>query len=414
MISIRPLKGPRPTVHMHDIDRSGDRVQTLARALELQNCQLPNKRILMLVILLYCIFLFLSVRSDLDDSHEPVNRYRGEAGDTKPYKPVTGGHYERMTSKYSTIYSTDELIGRLPCRQLTFESDLSGRIYKSPRSGHFVYEPDGCLLRRLGAAEARACLSSKRLVWMGDSVMRYQFTSLAAFLATGGYQNPYDDGGSSEPSVSNVNHWPGRFSGYYTGLVKFLKAKLSSQGTAKCVRCSKKTAEENWYVTFKKDSISLDFKYLYKYPTWSRVGTVGLDWALGRHQRGGSDNRVPEDRPPPDFVIFNMCTWWSGSNMTSLLIEMEKIFDHGENLMSSNPDLKLIWRTCLDVRFSDVSPQLDDLARDRGWIVYDLRPVHIANVKQGIHWSWNGTSVHWIQLGYETFNDILLNVICND
>ena len=372
-----------------------------------------------MINILIVLSIAFTIRPSHGDSYQLVHRYRAEAGVEDPFKPIAGGHYERMMSKESTIYSTDELAARPPCQQLTFESDLSGKIYKSPDSGHFLYEPDACLLRRLDAAETRACLSGKRLVWMGDSVMRYQFTSLAAFLATGGYQNPYDDGEASEPSVSNVNHWPGRFNGYYTGLIKWLKRKMSGEGTAECVRCSKKKAEENFYVTFEKDSIMLDFKYLYKYPTWSQVGKKGLDWALGpRHQVGDGKSRArakltePQDRPRADFVIFNMCTWWSGSNMTTLLIEMDSIFAHGEMLINSNPDLKLIWRSCLDIRFSEVAPRMDAMARDRGWLVYDLRPIHEATLKQGIHWRWNGTSVHWIQLGYETFNDALLNVLC--
>ena len=216
----------------------------------------------MFISILLCISA-LSVRSDDDQArYEPAQRYRDVP---KRFKPLVGGHYERMTSQDSTVYSTDQLNGRKPCRQLTFESDLLGRIYKSPQSGHYLYEPDACLLRRLDAAETRSCLAGKRMVWMGDSVMRYQVLSLVAFLASGGYQNPYDDGFTVEPSISNVNHWPGRFNGYYSGAIKFLKGKMGRQGSAECVRCSKQKAEENWYTDITKDSISLDFKYLCGY-----------------------------------------------------------------------------------------------------------------------------------------------------
>ena len=83
-------------------------------------------------------------------------------------------------------------------------------------------------------------------------------------------------------------------------------------------------------------------------------------------------------------------------------------------LIKNNPGIKLIWRSCLDIRFADVAPRMDEMARDRGWLVLDLRPTHEATLKQGIHWRWNGTSVHWIQLGYETFNDVLFNVMCKE
>lgn len=375
----------------------------------------------MFITLILCISV-LSVRSANDQAkrYEAKHRYQDAA---KRFKPLSGGHYERMTSKDSSIYSTDQLDCRPPCRQLSFESDLTGSIYKSPQSGHFLYEPDACILRRLNAAESRSCLAGKRIVWMGDSVMRYQTLSLVAFLASGTYQNPYDDGGSSEPSISNVNHWPGRFNGYYPGAIKLLKSKLGKQGTAECVRCSKQKAEENWYTTFSKESIFLDFKYLYRYPTFAKVGINGLNWAVAPsfrkvvadHPRA-LRHTDPKDRPRPDLIIFNMCTWWSSSNMTGLLAEMGQIFAHGETMMSksrdSNGDLQLVWRSCLDLRFASVAPQLDRMAKDHGWLVYNLRPVLEATSRQKIHWRWNGTSVHWIQLGYETFNDILLNIMC--
>jgi hypothetical protein len=374
------------------------------------------------------LILFMMVfcaRSDNQPSYEAKQRYRGEATG-KRFKPLVGGHYERMASRESIIYSTDQLKGRQPCNdgQLTFESDVSGRVYKSQQTGHFLYEPDACILRRLDAAEVRTCLAGKRIVWMGDSVMRYQALSLIAFLASGGYQNPYDDGGSIEPSISNVNHWPGRFSGYYSGAVKFLKGLMGRQGTAECIKCSKQKAEENWYATFTAEPISLDFKYLYRYPSFAKVGVNGLNWAVapgfkepsGDHSRALRKQTEPKDRPPPNFIIFNMCTWWHSSNMTGLLVEMEQIFAHGEKLASdaraSGGDLQLVWRSCLDLRFTSVAPQLDEMARDHGWLVYNLRPVLEATERQKIHWRWNGTSVHWIQLGYETFNDILLSILC--
>ena len=134
------------------------------------------------------------------------------------------------------------------------------------------------------------------------------------------------------------------------------------------------------------------------------------------HSRALKKQTEPKDRPLTDYIIFNMCTWWSGTNMTGLLMEMGQIFAHGESLMSesraSKGSLQLIWRSCLDLRFVKVSPQLDAMAREHGWLIYNLRPVLEATERQRIHWRWNGTSVHWIQLGYETFNDILLNILC--
>ena len=57
-----------------------------------------------------------------------------------------------------------------------------------PRSKHYLYEPDACRLRRLSSSQTLSCLEGSRVVFIGDSVMRYQYTSLVRFIAAGGYQ----------------------------------------------------------------------------------------------------------------------------------------------------------------------------------------------------------------------------------
>jgi hypothetical protein len=66
------------------------------------------------------------------------------------------------------------------------------------------WEPKECRLRRLSAQQAAQCLSGQRIAFIGDSVTRYQFTSLAYFLTHGVYQHPFDPN-TTEPSVTNSN-----------------------------------------------------------------------------------------------------------------------------------------------------------------------------------------------------------------
>mmetsp|Transcript_5297 Transcript_5297/g.16036 ORF Transcript_5297/g.16036 Transcript_5297/m.16036 type:complete len:215 (+) Transcript_5297:2769-3413(+) len=124
------------------------------------------------------------------------------------------GYFSKMLNTSTQLFSSSKLEGRPQCTQLGFGGSMAGSWYKDDRSGNLMYELEACRLRRLGAAATRACLAGQRIVFLGDSVMRYQFTSLVHFLASGAYQNPYDDG---LHSVSNVDHWKHDYLRMYRG-----------------------------------------------------------------------------------------------------------------------------------------------------------------------------------------------------
>lgn len=60
-------------------------------------------------------------------------------------------------------------------------------------AGQVFFEPSGCRLRRRTHAQAMQCLTGKRISFAGDSVSRFHFTSLAAWLTTGYLPQPYED-----------------------------------------------------------------------------------------------------------------------------------------------------------------------------------------------------------------------------
>jgi len=69
------------------------------------------------------------------------------------------------------------------------------RVYPPPsslqtlsRTQHYLYEPDACRLRRLSSDKTLDCLEGSHVAFVGDSITRYQFTSLVRFIAAGGYQ----------------------------------------------------------------------------------------------------------------------------------------------------------------------------------------------------------------------------------
>lgn len=45
--------------------------------------------------------------------------------------------------------------------------------------------------------------------------------------------------------------------------------------------------------------------------------------------------------------------------------------------------------------------------------VYDVRAIAAAAEAQRLEIKWDNTSVHFLPVAYEQFNDLLLNTICN-
>ncbi|GAX79272.1 hypothetical protein CEUSTIGMA_g6712.t1 [Chlamydomonas eustigma] len=200
----------------------------------------------------------------------------------------------KINGQQSYALTTQQLLGKPMCRQLTFNDNLTGRIYQDPLTGHYMYEPDACRLRRLSAQHTLQCLKGMEVVFVGDSVTRYQYTSLIHFLAAGGYQNPYDDG---HHSVSSVSHWDRNYPMLYKGVPSLVNKHMNKNGllgSATCDKCDKAKSMEEWRFRVKKkgqssnSTIKIDYKYVYKYPTFHDAGMNALRWAVMGRQSAGS------------------------------------------------------------------------------------------------------------------------------
>lgn len=77
------------------------------------------------------------------------------------------------------------------CPALSFTTPLQGHFEEGgdfgPRFQLYV-----CNLRRLTPDQALSCLAGRRVIWVGESLTRYQSASLAYWLAEGRYQHPFD------------------------------------------------------------------------------------------------------------------------------------------------------------------------------------------------------------------------------
>lgn len=140
--------------------------------------------------------------------------------------------------------------------------------------------------------------------------------------------------------------------------------------------CDKSKSREEWLFTLFDNSTALDFRYVYRHPTWSAAGIAALNWAMGqaadkiptpqlpggaggglpseggrrlrRHKSKRKEAAVaatpagaglaaptPASRPAPDIVVFNMCAWWGRKNKAGLLGYMREVFQHGRALMDA-------------------------------------------------------------------------------
>ena len=57
-------------------------------------------------------------------------------------------------------------------------------------------------------AQARECFRDKTIVWVGDSVTRFQFLSLVNLLAFGSYPGPPTGGRRPRSVLTSFKPWP--------------------------------------------------------------------------------------------------------------------------------------------------------------------------------------------------------------
>jgi hypothetical protein len=135
----------------------------------------------------------------------------------------------------------DELMQRQnsPYRDGVFLTSHATKIQWVPRADGSRQLELGeiCRLKRYTSSEANQCLADKHLSMIGDSLTRYQFTSLAYFLENGRFQSRFgrppsrnapclhiDETGQptcapfATPSVTNHYEWKGGWNGYFRGL----------------------------------------------------------------------------------------------------------------------------------------------------------------------------------------------------
>lgn len=240
------------------------------------------------------------------------------------------------------------------------------------------------------ADEALACLAHRRIVWLGDSLTRYQVMALVFWLANGEYQDPYDFVASGGvPSFSNEHTWPS-WQVYLDQVPKL----LAEDGciTATCHDCvhafdalpkdSQQASMEIHFFEFSLTSgakVIIEFRLLLGRYTVLEEGTKALNWALNR-----SLDAIP------DVLIFNMGIFvvhsdYNAQNVTVLLHLYETLFQHATIILAAHGPraTSIVFKatTPFDLpkdstswphMFYRIEPLLRELAAFYGILYYDV------------------------------------------
>ncbi|EFN58654.1 hypothetical protein CHLNCDRAFT_140917 [Chlorella variabilis] len=110
-----------------------------------------------------------------------------------------------------------------------------------------------CRLRRFTAEEARTCLAGRPVVFVGDSLSRYSFLSLAAFLHNGSWPALTDC-----PNILHKHTWAISLQGY------FQRSTDAFQGRMLC-DCTT-TKDESRTYEYPRANLSLYFKWWTGWP----------------------------------------------------------------------------------------------------------------------------------------------------
>lgn len=356
-----------------------------------------------------------------------------------PYDFKASIHYQNMASNETDIALYPEEDAKSYCGLLKAEPGMVpaeiqlGRWYIS-KSGEYYYEPEMCRLRRLSAEEARTCLRDKYIIFVGDSISRYQYVSFVHFLSRRQYMERYAN--ASQPSLDVEFEW-NNFTEYFQGGSTLLSDVVDGEGEEIC-DCKRGV---DWYIDLYEGKIWENRNFaLHKYtidghkfidsklrvsyfsasdfPDLEHSALHAITRAL-RHRHHGE--------PSPDVVLLNVGLWaWSSRffvpNPMSLRYLVEDLLETGKalakNLMTRHP-VQLFWKSTTPLReWTSKDGEIEAMEEDAReiakasqlWKVLDIRAIAGAALKQKLDIYVDKS--HFIPVVYEQFNDLLLNHIC--
>lgn len=324
-----------------------------------------------------------------------VTRY----GNAEVHSP-DGPNYHSQFSPSTVFPLVHKVAHRKSCLKLEFSAPVEGAFYRDS-VGHTFYELRDCNLRRMSHKETRNCLAGTRIVFLGDSVTRFQYLALVQFLAAGYYPHPYDDG---SPSVTNNHHWGTSWPDFYEGVLFVLRKYLPEGAKLTCDDCvhTPTKVTEHWHFELPNEpggSIILDYSYIWNKPSFQNSTAAGLLWAFA-------------SGVVPDLVLVNQGAFFGlGTKENDYLPVVKQLLKEGRAI-AADATTQLIWKTATNSNLDKWAPTVQQYAAEYGWKVYDVRAIVKAAERQHLSLTWNKKSVHLFPVAYEQFNDLLLNIVC--
>jgi hypothetical protein len=329
--------------------------------------------------------------------------------------PVFHGHWYSKCN-ISDLPSWEAAVRSRPwCK--TDSQLYTGRWYQT-HHGEVLYEPDRCVLKRLAAPAARACLANKTIQFVGDSLSRYQYLSLAHFLSRGTYPQRYGDD-PDQPNIcmempaANGRNWTRFFersSRQLSGSSYHISAKEQCN-------CHRHKIDANIYenrrlhVTMLEGgqpagSIDMVFNFTISYPSIHGAFQRAVHYGLA-HLKA-------------DIVVGNVGVWlnhgsaYTGLSADNLTQMWDPIFALAKTLQLGRAPIA-IWRTISDGGYRPAvtvtSKVLTSVARARGWRVLDSEYVTLQAKAQGVAMRWD--HAHYLPAMYDQWNDLLLHQLCS-
>ena len=270
------------------------------------------------------------------------------------------------------------------------------------RDDSLVYEPAACNMFRISARQARQCLVGRHVFFVGDSLTRYQYVSLAHFIGRLEYPDQFA-GEPSRPSVCIEREWDS-WDSFYSNGAEILGATRGAAGKEH-IDADHEASRENRILVMKNilghpdTEIKLEMRvFVNKEPD----GLLSVFDAL--------QTRLLEDSLVPDVVVMNTGIWGSG--------DLEAVYHRGEQMMrASKGRIQFVWKTTTITRSWEnadvVERELDVFARKGSrWELLDAFSISRAYVSSGLDLYWD--NYHFLPAGYEFMNDVLLSQLCQE
>ena len=268
------------------------------------------------------------------------------------------------------------------------------------RDDSLVYEPTACNMFRISSHQARRCLVGRHVFFVGDSLTRYQYVSLAHFMGRLEYPDQFA-GEPSRPSVCVEREWDS-WDSFYSHGAEILSATRGAAGKEH-IDADHEASRENRMLVMTDilghpdTEIKLEMRvFVNKEPD----GLMSVFDAL--------QTRLIEDSHVPDVVVMNTGIWGSG--------DLEAVYHRGEQMMAASKGrIQFVWKTTTITRSWEnadlVARELDVFARNGSrWELLDAFSISHAYVSSRLDLYWD--NFHFLPAGYEFMNDVLLSQLC--